>query len=353
MIHNLPLNMRPLALGAVFLMANCTSASIAAPQTKPTEISADCSSYASVALPAEAGSELVLKSFPGCAAYRSYRGIGRPVDYSKARTCAWQERLAQQTGLPQNSESGTAWVVGGSLILADLYLNGAGVTRNIPLAMRFACESDKSMAELALSDLAKLEASSPAQPPLEICDFAATTFTQNFCAEYASEIKDDRRTRYYNSLGSSMTAEQKAAFQKLLTAENAYVAAHGSEVDQGGTIHNIRTLTSEDILNDLFQTEIAHFENKKWPELSVHQIARADSVLRRQYQETLRKLQTRSREDTYTGAVTTIGLSQAEKAWELYRDAWVAFARRRYPKAVTGIRAEITIRRDLLLKTIS
>jgi hypothetical protein len=40
------------------------------------------------------------------------------------------------------------WAVGGSLILADIHFNGAGVKHNIPLAMRFACESEEGMAKL-------------------------------------------------------------------------------------------------------------------------------------------------------------------------------------------------------------
>ena len=73
----------------------------------------------------------------------------------------------------------------------------------------------------------------------------------NFCSSYASEIEDDRRSRYYNSLKSSMTAEQQAGFEKLLAAQNAYTEAHAFEVDQGGTIRGIRTLGSQGILKDL------------------------------------------------------------------------------------------------------
>ncbi len=353
MLRTLRLSTQWLTLGAALFLASGAPALPAPGQTASGEIGADCSSYASVLLPPEAVKDSAPKAFPTCASYRSYRGVGRPVNYADARACAWQERLAQQAGLPQNPEAGTAWFVGGSLILADLYLNGAGVPRNLSLAMHFACESDKAMAELALSDPAKFKASSRPQRLYEICDDAATTLTQNFCAEYASEIKDDRRTRYYKSLSSSMSTEQNTAFQKLLSAQNAYVLAHASEVDQSGTIHDIRTLTSQDILNSLFKTEVLHLQRKNWPKLSSRQVATADSVLRRQYEETLRRLRTRPKEDTYPGAVTADNLSKVEKAWETYRDAWVAFARRRYPADVASIRAEITFRRYLLLKTIS
>jgi len=335
------------------LIANCALAAAVFGQTPPSAPSADCSAYASIPLPPEAEKIPVPTSPPDCASNRSYRGIGRPVDYSKARACAWQERLAQDADLGQNQDEPNAWIVGGSLILADIYFNGAGVKRNIPLAMRFACESEEGMAMLALPDITKLNGSLPAHGPFEFCDYAATTITMNFCFGYTSEIEDDRRSRYYDSLKSSMTPEQRAAFERLLFAENAYVVAHASEVDQGGTIRGIRTLGSMNILKDLFHTEVVHFERERWPVLSEGQIAGADALLRREYEEKLQQLGTQTKEDIAQGAVTATHLSGTEKTWETYRDAWVAFAHLRYSAAVTAIRAEIIFDRYRLLKTIN
>ena len=328
-------------------------ATAATGQATPTELPANCAAYASIALPAEAAKAPVPKSPPACASYRSYRGIGRPVNYSEARVCAWQERLAQEADLGQNQKEPTAWVVGGSLILADIYFNGAGVKRNVPLAMRFACESEEGMARLAMPDIAKLNGSLHASGPLEFCDYAASTITMNFCSGYASEIGNDRRNRYYNSLKSSMTSEQGTAFEKLLAAQSAYIKAHASEVDQGGTIRGIRTIGSQSILDNLFHTEVVHFERKKWPALSDNQIAMADASLHREYEKKLQQLRTQTKEAIDQGAVTAGHLSNVEETWETYRDAWVIFARLRYPAAIAEIRVEITLERYRLLKTIS
>lgn len=339
-------------LTAAVLIGNCALATVAVGQTTSGERASGCSAYTSIPLPAEAEKAPVPGMPPACASYRSYRGIGRPVNYSEARACAWQERLAQKADLGQNQEQPTAWIIGGSLILADIYFNGAGVKRDIPLAMRFACESEDGMATLALPDIAKLNGSPRAQEPFEFCDYAASTFTMNFCSGYEAEIKDNRRSRYYNSLKSSMTPEQQAAFEKLVAAQNAYIEAHTSEVDQGGTIRVIRTVGSQGILKDLFHAEVVHLEHKKWPVLSAHQITTADALLRREYMKTLQQLRTQTKESIDQGAVTADHLSRVEETWETYRDAWVAFARLRYPAAVAVIRAEITLDRYRLLKTI-
>ena len=76
-------------------------------------------------------------------------------------------------------------------------------------------------------------------------------------------------------------------------------------------------------------------------------------MLRRQYEKTLQQLRTRTKEEIDEGSVTADHLADVEGKWETYRDAWVAFARLRYPAAVAAIRAEITLRRYLLLKTIA
>ncbi|MGO4518492.1 lysozyme inhibitor LprI family protein [Terriglobus sp. 2YAB30_2] len=330
-------------------MANCAFAALG--QTVSAGQPADCAAYASVPLPAEAQTVPAPKVFPACASYRSYRGIGQAVNYAEARACAWQERLAQKAKLAQNPDQPTSWVVGGSLILADLYVNGAGVQRNVPLAMRFACETEEWMATGALPEIEKRARGN--REPFEFCDYAGNTFTMNFCSGYASEIKDERRSHYYNSLKSSMDPEQKEAFGKLLAAQNAYVDAHISEVYQGGTIRTIRTLGSQEILNDLFRGEITHFERKQWPVLSANQIATSDVLLQREYEKKVKGLRTQPKEAIDEGAVTADGLSSAETAWEAYRDAWVAFARVRYPSAVDAIRAQITLDRYRLVKTIS
>jgi len=334
------------------VLAGCILASAAVAQSATDELPAQCSAYVSVPLPAEAESVPTPQTAPDCASYRSYRGIGRPVNYPEARACAWRERLAQKAQLGQNQKEPDAWVVGGSLILADIYFNGAGVKRNIPLAMRFACEAEEGMAMLALPEIEKLNSSLPARGPFEFCDYAATTFTMNFCSGYASEIETERRDRYYETLKSRMNSAQREAFDKLLAAENAYIEAHASEVDQGGTIRDMRTIGSMNILHRLFRAEVVQLERKQWPAVSTSQVKTADGLLHDEYEAKLQQLRSHTREEIDEGAVTADDLANVESLWENYRDAWAKFARLRYPAAEARIRAEITIDRYRLLKTI-
>ena len=98
---------------------------------------------------------------------------------------------------------------------------------------------------------------------------------------------------------------------------------------------------------------MVQFERKEWPKLSEESIRTAVGALDREYAQTLERLRSRKKEDVYEGAVTAGGVESAEKSWEAYRDAWVAFARVRYPADVDAIAAKIELDRYRLLKTIS
>lgn len=149
-----------------------------------------------------------------------------------------------------------------------------------------------------------------------------------------------------------MSAEQQTVFEKLLTAQNAYIAAHASEVDQGGTIRGIRTIGSQNILKDLFHSEIVHFERKQWPVLSENEITMADTLLHGEYERKVQQLRTQTKDSIDQGAVSAGQLSSVEEIWETYGNAWVDFAHLRYSASVTVVRAQITLDRHRLLKTI-
>src|SRR6185312_1191016 len=149
--------------------------------------------------------------------------------------------------------------------------NGAGVKRDVPLAMRFACESDEEMVRVARPYIEKLKGSPPRDGRFEFCSYFANTIAMTSCDAYGRETQDAARNRFYGSLKASMNPAQRAAFESLLAAQKAYIDAHASEVDQGGTIRGIRTMGSQYILKDLFRTELVHFERKKWPSISENQ----------------------------------------------------------------------------------
>lgn len=316
--------MRTLLLFLAFVPASALA------QGDPTQA---CQSVASVPMPREAA---VPKPavFPACEAYKAYAGIGRPENYEAARTCAWKERAAQQAELPQNSGVGTSWAIGGDLILVNLYANGLGVPRNLPLALHLACEEKSGIAADAIGDLDKL--SKAAQPPakrFDVCDSASSTFSMNFCSGYRTEITAERRNRAIEALAAKWTPEQKAAFAKVKAAEEQYARIHTEELDQGGSIHALRDLGSIEIMHKNFLLDLRQFEKGDLPKGSSADALAAEKQMSAQYQANLTAAGVPlAANDPQTG-VTAEGVRKVQAAWEQYRAAWMAFAAVRYPAA--------------------
>jgi len=297
-----------------------------------------CSAYTVVPLPTEAQGITTPAKFPACESYKSYAGIGRPMNYEAARACAWQERAAQEADLPQNPQAPIAWVVGGSIILADLYANGLGTPRNLPLATRLACEQSEGFLEEGFDDLAsRMKNQNKNDKPFELCEYAAVTFDMNFCESYQSQIGDSNRDRDIASLSSHWTEAQKAAFAAAKKSFDVYVETVGhDETYMGGTIRNLRAIGAMQEMQQDFFVSLRRYESGKLPQASAAVAQAHDAELNRVYQEALKNsastVASAKKDDlSPEEEIQPEGIRKAERAWLAYRDAWVNFATLRYP----------------------
>lgn len=307
-----------------------------------------CQSVTSLPLPQEADVSKPIV-FPACEAYKSYAGIGRPVNYAAARACAWKERAAQQANLPQNQEASIAWAIGGDLILVNLYANGLGVPRNAPLALHLACEENSGIAGDTISDLDKFSKTTQLSAKrFDVCDFAYSTFDMNFCVSYQNEIAAERRSRAIRRLSAQWTPEQKSAFAKVEATEREYVSAHSYELDQGGSIHNLRDMGSAEIMHNNFLLDLRQFERGNTPKKI--DAAKAENAMTKQYETNLTAAQAPVTSSTSATDVTSEGVAKVQTAWTHYRHTWLAFAALRYPSVpATTFRAYFAEERLRLL----
>ena len=288
-----------------------------------------CEQYLQIPLPAEANSVSAPKVWPDCNSYKLYSGIGTLVDYAGARRCAWSERLAQQANLEPRYT--VASVLGGSAMLAVLYANGNGVTRDLAMAQKFACEAEGAPAEISgrLEHLDSLDREGASGGRFTFCDDITSGFMEGFCSAYSSELRDQRRAAALHDMRSHFTPNQRSAFDRVLTAEAAYAEAHGrGEVDQSGTARAMFEIDAEDSVKDDFLEALQSFETGKLPASSPEDYAVADRNLNATYRAIMSKAD--ESKNGY-GAVQPDGIRDAERAWLRYRDAWIAFAKLRYP----------------------
>ena len=291
---------------------------------------AECKKYLATPLPAEASQVTAPKSWPDCYSYKSYSGIGTKVDYAAARRCAWSERLAIQDG--QEPTDGAASVFGGSAMLSVLFANGQGVSRNYPLAIRFACEAGGAPAEIGMRvrHLESLQANlSSNTPDFDFCDDITSGYMEGFCAAYQSEIAEEQRDGQLEALSARFTSAQRSAFDRLRRLQQRYARAHArGEIDLSGTARAMYQIDAEDTLRDDFLAALRSYEAGKYPTGSAEAYRGADARLNSEYRKAMSDAEAHKSE---YGAVQPEGIRDAERAWIKYRDAWVTFAKLRYP----------------------
>jgi len=289
-----------------------------------------CASYLKTPLPAEAASAKAPKQWPECRSYRLYSGIGTKVDFFAARKCAWSERLAGDSGLSPNDNLSS--VFAGPVILMEIYANGEGTPKDLKLALRFACEAGGAPAEIAgrLESLESLKDAPANKSKFDYCDDMTSGFLMGFCAAYGKVIQDAAETETLWKLESGWTAEQRKSFDLVLRAERAYATAVAEgEVDLSGSARAMFQIDAEQTIRTNFLAALKAFETGNLPNGNAAEARKVDVDLNRVYRKTL--ADTEESKAEYDGAVQPEGIRNAERAWLIYRDAWIPFAKLRYP----------------------
>jgi uncharacterized protein YecT (DUF1311 family) len=315
----------PLAV-LLFLCATPLAAQLA---DSDAQTKSACESYLKTPLPPEASLVATPKKWPECNSYKLYSGIGTKVDFQAARKCAWSERLAQQAGLEPRFTA--ASVFGGSAMLAVIYANGNAVPQDIPLAKRLVCEASGAPAEIhiRLEHLDEIKSKSASSQPFKFCDDITSGFMEGFCAAYQSELADGKRTETLQALAMRLSQGQREAFDQLTKSEQAYALAHAKgEIDLSGTARAMYQIDAEDTLRDDFIAALQSFEAGRFPKGSVPSYRDADTKLNVVYRQSIANAEEHKNE---YGAIQPEGIRDTERAWLKYRDAWVTFAKLRYP----------------------
>jgi uncharacterized protein YecT (DUF1311 family) len=310
------------------LMLGCCAHLSAQLEDSNKETQAKCADYLKTPLPAEALKAQAPKTWPDCDSYKFYSGIGRKADYAAARRCAWAERLGQQADIEPTYTA--ASLFGGSAMLTVLYANGEGVEQNKSLALRFACES--GLEASGQEDILAL----PNEPHVaenekrfKYCDEVRTTMEIGICAAWNSEIQDQARLNSIRALSADWPTTQKSALLDLVKANEAYSKAHArGEIDLSGSGRAVWEFDAEWLLRERFVSALNAVEKGQLPRGTAADFASADTALNRTYKKAISIAE--AGKSGY-GAVQPEGVRDAERAWLIYRDAWIAFAKLRYP----------------------
>jgi hypothetical protein len=268
-----------------------------------------------------------------CNSEALYYGLTGEPDYVRARMCAYLERAA-----------GNRFPIASSAILSMIYANGRGVKRNLPLAMKFACESGGAPAEINgrirhLEDLAT--ATGEPQQPFGFCDDITSGYMEGICTGVAATYRDARREKSIAHIASSYSPTQRAAFSALRDAAADYFNAHAkNEVDLSGTARGAFWI--EDIQHnwDLFLRDLMTLEADTLPAAGAKASRQADTRLNATLHAVLAEPSLRQRPPAgfpppgipvVGGTISRQGIRVDQYLWLSYRDAWLHFAAVRKP----------------------
>ena len=315
------------------LLAIWAAPSFAQLEYADAKTKAECAQYAQTPLPAEATLVSAPTKWPDCDSNKLYFGIGTQVDLDAARNCAWQERSAAKAGLSPRESGDT--ILRGAAMLTVLYANGDGLEQNIPLAVRFACEAGGAPAEISgrvehLESLAKEPAA--ANKKFGFCDDITSGMMDAVCEGSAAELADQHRSDAFNSLSANWPEPQRSAFAILEQAQQAYAQSHGGEIDAQGTSRAAQLIRAQQSLRDSFLSAIKTFENGSLPNHTFAEAKQEDAALNEAYRKAINDAE--AAKSKY-GSVKPENIQAAERAWLTYRDAWISFAKLRYPTVST------------------
>lgn len=220
-----------------------------------------------------------------------------------------------------------------SAVLMMLYANGFGVSKNLNLAIRYACKIGGAPAEveMRIPHLASMSHDSEHRI-FDLCDDITSGYMQGFCTSFEERQNTRERNSRLIKITEKWPQSQKNAFGNLQNALNNF-AKHVSddETDASGTGRAAFMIEAEAAEMELFVNDLADYENGNTPRFTSKQFDEYDKTLNKLYKEIMQaKSMTEGSRLGYT-TIAKVGVKNTQRAWLKYRDAWIDFGRIKYP----------------------
>ncbi len=283
-----------------------------------------------------------IRSLKDCDSEALYYGEKGPPDFTRARLCAFQD-----------DDGSAAGVFSGPTILMQLYANGlGGVKRDLDLATAYACAIDGAPAEIEYR-VQHLQALKTKTEPkrFDYCDDITSGLAGGFCAARDATIANKARSAQTAALEARIPAAAKPAWAALRKASAGFVDAHGGEVDESGTARAQMVIDEEEATRNAFTAQVAGLLDRRWPvSVTAADFDAADQALNAAYEKAMAHLASKDN-------VTTVkpdDSRRAQRAWIVYRDAFMAFAPLAVPDtAAKAVAARLTQERTKALADLA
>jgi hypothetical protein len=256
-----------------------------------------------------------------CRSEPLYYGEGRAIDYDGARLCAFVEA--------QGADDQT---FAGSTILMQIYANGRGVARNLDLATAYACqlqgaaaESDGRVLHLQSLKAPPGKAKTDGRPvePFDYCNDVTSGWAGSECLARDSTLASFTRDAKVAALEAQLPSSARAFYAQLQEALDGFIEVHADgEVDQAGSGRAGFVIQEQDAVRNQFVVDLQLLLSGEWPDAGAAAARDADAHLNASYRKTL--AWAASSENMST--IHAEAIHKAQRAWLVYRDAFVRFA---------------------------
>jgi uncharacterized protein YecT (DUF1311 family) len=299
-----------------------------------------CKGHENVPLPAtDKPTAEVAASLGKCSSYELYYGFNQPADPTKARLCAYDE-------IEKKREDGP---FSGVDMLMTIYANGIGAKRNFPLAIKLACtiEGAPAETEYRVTHLERLKKENWRGNDFSLCDDITSGMMQGFCADHFERFAKLKRSKLMKDIQAKWSEAEKADYAVLRKATDQYINVRiENEIDESGTARGAILIEQQAAMEDEFINLIQDLQRGKLPLRTSVQFNASDAVLNTVYN----KVQ-KSKDADLWGTVTKEGIKHTQRKWILYRDAWVVFCKKKYPKVESNsVKTRLTELRVEMLK---
>ncbi|MFC5459828.1 lysozyme inhibitor LprI family protein [Massilia niabensis] len=230
-------------------------------------------------------------------------------------------------------------------VLMMLYANGAGMTPNFDLALKYACSIQSPVNEMkARVQHVRRRASGGDRAALDVCDDVASADMRGQCAAVRERQRDKSRAAQLATVARGWSEKEQLGLDMAMKAAQ-YFAQHrvDYETDAGsGATRSLQLDTQAQEL-DTFSADVLDAEGGKAPRFSEGEFAALEEKMNETYR---RFMLTRPASVSYLGTIRKTGVEKTQRAWLAYRDAMELFGSIRHPQVPgSGWRALLTARR--------
>lgn len=217
-------------------------------------------------------------------------------------------------------------------VLMMLYANGLGVARDLKIARHYACTLPGAPAEMEdrIAHLVKLE-QAPDSAGFDLCDDLSSGELEGRCQGFYARAQTRALQRQLAALSLRLSAPQRTLLARLAAAEARFADLHGDEeTDRSGSWQVGDTIEASSAIHWQFAADLQALENGR-PALPPAAALPALAAGQQQRYDSLAHAATDPHQRLGDSSITPDGVRHTQQAWQAYRDAWLAFARARYP----------------------